>query len=85
MHLASPGLCKLVGECLNSNDPSAVYAADAVRALDQGHVVKGVILSCTYLYGLPSLHLAADELAAMTRKENEFTAARAAHLYSRAA
>ena len=78
MHLASPELCRLVGECLSSNDPPAVYAADAVRALDQARVAKGVILSCAYLYGLPSLHLKRDELASMIRQENEFTAAQVA-------
>lgn len=78
MHLASPGLCGLVGECLSSNDPPAVFAADAIRALDQGHVAKGVILSCAYLYGLPSLHLTPVELASKTRQENEFTAAQVA-------
>ena len=49
MHLASPHLCGLVGECLESNNPPAVFAADAIRALDHGHVSKGVILSCAYL------------------------------------
>src|SRR5215469_18191050 len=78
MHLASPGLCGLVGECLSSNDPPAVFAADAIRALDQGHVAKGVILSCAYLYGLPSLHLTPAEIASKTRQENEFTAAQVA-------
>ena len=75
MHLASPRLCGLVGECLPSNHPPAVFAADAIRALDQGRVSKGVILSCAYLYGLPSLRLKPAELASMTRQENEFTAA----------
>ena len=78
MHLASPGLCGLVGECLATNHPPAVYAADAIRALDEGGVSKGVVLSCAYLYGLPSLHLKPAELAAMTRRENEFTAAQVA-------
>jgi len=78
MHLASPHLCGLVGECLPSNDPPAVFATDAIRALDQGRVSKGVILSCAYLYGLPSLHLKPAELALMTRRENEFTAAQVA-------
>lgn len=75
MHVASPELCKLVGECLETNNPPAVYATDAVKALDQAHVSKGVVLSCAYLYGLASLHLTPDEVAALTRKENEFTAA----------
>lgn len=78
MHLASPELCALVGECLESNHPAAVYAADAVRVLNEAHVSKGVILSCAYLYGLPSLRLKPDELAAKTRQENEFTAAQVA-------
>jgi len=78
MHLASPDLCKLVGECLPSNNPPAVFASDAIRALDEGRVSKGVILSCANLYGLPSLHLKPAELAVMTRRENEFTAAEVA-------
>ena len=64
MHLASADVCRLVGECLPSNDPPAIFATDAVRALDQAHVAKGVILSCGYLYGLPSLHLASRDVAA---------------------
>lgn len=75
MHLASPDLCRRVGECLDSNHPPAVYAADAIRALDAAHVSKGVILSCAYLYGLPSLHLPPGEIQKHTRLENEFTAA----------
>ena len=78
MHLASPDLCGRVGECFSSNHPPAVYASDAVRALDDAEVSKGVILSCAYLYGLPSLHLAPGEVAKRTRMENEFTAAEVA-------
>lgn len=74
MHLASADLCKLVGECLPSNHPPAVYASDAVKALDEAGVAKGVILSCAYLYGLPSLHLVPQRIAERTRRENEFTA-----------
>jgi predicted TIM-barrel fold metal-dependent hydrolase len=37
--------------------------------------MKGVVLSCAYLYGLPSLHLSPGEIAKRTRLENEFTAA----------
>lgn len=68
----------MVGECLESNRPPAVYAVDAVRALDEAHVSKGVILSCAYLYGLASLHVKPERLAAMVRRENEFTAAQVA-------
>ena len=78
IHLASVDLCQLVGECLSSNHPPAVYASDAIRALDEAHVSKGVILSCAYLYGLPSLHLTPREIAERTRRENEFTAAEVA-------
>jgi predicted TIM-barrel fold metal-dependent hydrolase len=78
MHLASPDLCRLVGDCLKSNHPRAVYAADAVRVLDEAHVAKGVILSCAYLYGMPSLRLKADDVAKRTRIENEFAAAEVA-------
>jgi predicted TIM-barrel fold metal-dependent hydrolase len=78
IHLASADLCRMVGECLPSNHPPAVFASDAVRALDEAHVSKGVILSCAYLYGLPSLHLTAREIAERTRRENESTAAEVA-------
>lgn len=83
MHLASPELCALVGDCLSSNDPPAVYATDAIRALDEAHVSRGVILSCAYLYGLPSLHVKPRDLAAMTRRENEFAAAQVAQYPAR--
>jgi predicted TIM-barrel fold metal-dependent hydrolase len=78
VHLATPDLCARVGECLETNTPSAVYAADAVRALDAANVAKGVVLSCAYLYGLPSLKLAPPEVARLSRLENEFTAAEVA-------
>ena len=74
MHLASVDLCQRVGECLPSNRPPAVFASDAVRALDERRVAKGVILSCAYLYGRPSFHLQPSEVAKWTRIENEFTA-----------
>ncbi len=80
MHLSSPDLCRRLGKCfdcgcLDSNHPPAVLAGDAVEALDQAHVSKGVILSSAYLYGLPSLHLSPGEVAKDIRLENEFTAA----------
>jgi predicted TIM-barrel fold metal-dependent hydrolase len=80
MHLSSPDLCRRLGKCfdcgcLDSNHPPAVLASDAVKALDLGHVSKGVILSSAYLYGLPSLQLSAREVAKDTRLENAFTAA----------
>ena len=74
MHLASVDLCRRVGECLDTNSPPAVYADDAVRALDRAGVGRGVVLSCAYLYGLRSLALGPDEIATLTRLENEFTA-----------
>ena len=74
VHLASPELCRRVGDCLDTNDPPAVYAADAVRALDVAGVAKGVVLSCAYLYGLRDLGLSSEEVAHWTRLENEFTA-----------
>lgn len=83
VHLASPELCRLVGECLDSNHPPAVYASDAIRALDEAHVSKGVVLSCAYLYGLPSLHLNPRQIAEGVRRENEFTAAEIAKYPSR--
>jgi predicted TIM-barrel fold metal-dependent hydrolase len=63
-----------VGECLPSHNPPAVLAEDAVRALDAAGIEMGVVLSCAYLYGLPSLHLSTRKIAALTRRENEFTA-----------
>ena len=54
-----------------------------MRALDEAHVSKGVILSCAYLFGLPSLHLKSGDVAAMTRRENEFTAAHVAQYPTR--
>ncbi len=78
MHLASVDLCQRVGDCLTSNQPPAVLAADAVRALDEARVTKGVILSGAYLYGLASLHLPPRDVALWTRRENEFTAAEVA-------
>ena len=78
MHVASADLCSLVGECLSSNHPPAVFASDAIAALDAANVSKGVILSCAYLYGMPSLHLTPHDIATRTRRENEFTAAEVA-------
>jgi uncharacterized protein len=83
MHLASADLCRRVGECLSSNHPPAVFAKDAVSALDQANIAKGVILSCAYLFGIPSLHLLPPDIAAHTRRENEFTAAQVAKYPSR--
>ena len=54
-----------------------------MRALDEAHVSRGVILSCAYLFGLPSLHVKSDDLAAMIRRENEFTAAQVAQYPAR--
>jgi len=53
MHLASPDLCSRVGECLSSNRPEAVLAADAVRVLDQAHVAKGVVCHVHTCTGCP--------------------------------
>jgi uncharacterized protein len=75
IHLASVDLCGRVGECVETNAPPAVYADDAVRALDDAQVSRGVVLSCAYLYGLSSLHLSPQDVATLTRRENEFTAA----------
>lgn len=78
MHLGSPDVCERVGGCLASNEPPAVFGADAVRALDQSKVSHGVVLSCGYLYGLASLKLSPEAVARWTRQENEFTAAEVA-------
>jgi uncharacterized protein len=83
MHVASVDLCRLVGDCLDSNRPPAVFAADAIAVLDRANVSKGVILSCAYLYGMPSLHLKPQDIATRTRRENEFTAAEVARYPSR--
>jgi predicted TIM-barrel fold metal-dependent hydrolase len=82
MHLASVDLCERVGECLPSQPP-AVLGSDAVKALDQGQVDRGVILSCAYLYGLASLHLKPGDVALWTRRENEFVAAEVAKFPAR--
>lgn len=78
MHLASADMCERVGDCLDTNHPPAVFAADAVHALEQAHVAKGVVISSAYLYGLSSLGLDSNEIAAWMRRENEFTAAEVA-------
>lgn len=75
VHLGSPDVCRRFGECLESNTPAAVYASDAIRALDAAGVAKGVVLSDAYLYGVESLRLPPGEVARLTRLENEFTAA----------
>jgi predicted TIM-barrel fold metal-dependent hydrolase len=74
MHLASPALCRLVDDCLASNAPAAVFALDAIHALDDAGIARGVILSCAYLFGMESLHVPPDEIPVLTRRENEFTA-----------
>ncbi len=74
VHLASTDLCKRVGGCLKTNHPAAVFAADAISALDTAKVEKGVVLSCAYLYGKHSLPLTESEIAKHVRLENEFTA-----------
>jgi uncharacterized protein len=78
MHVASADLCRLVGDCLDSNRPPAVFAADAIAVLDRANVSKGVILSCAYLYGMPSLHLTPQDIATRTWRENEIAAAEVA-------
>lgn len=83
MHLGSPDLCERVGDCLPGNDPPAVLAGDAVRALDEAQVSRGVVFSSAYLYGLADLQLSAEEIARLARLENEFTAAEVAGAGSR--
>jgi len=73
MHLASVDVCERVGDCLDANEPPAVRAADALRALQDAGVERGVVFSSAYLYGMDSLALAPDEVARRTRLENEFT------------
>jgi predicted TIM-barrel fold metal-dependent hydrolase len=75
MHLGSPDICARLGDCLEVNQPSAVYAADAVAALDQAQVQRGVVISSAYLYGWDELGLDDDAIASWMRRENEFTAA----------
>ena len=74
MHLGSEDICLRLGDCLISNQPPAVYASDAIRALDAAHVQKGVVFSSAYLYGLTSLGLSAEEVELRIRRENQFTA-----------
>jgi len=78
MHLGSVDVCERVGECLPSNDPPAVFGSDAVAALDQADVDKGVVFSSGYLYGLASLNLEPEAVASWARRENDFTAAEVA-------
>lgn len=75
VHLGSVDICRRFGECLERNTPTAVYAADAIQALDAAGVERGVVLSDAYLYGVESQHLPPAEVARFTRLENEFTAA----------
>lgn len=83
MHLASVDICERVGDCLASNDPPAVFASDAVQALDAAGVSRGVVFSSGYLYGLESLALDPRDVSRLTRRENEFTAAEVAKYPSR--
>ena len=66
MHVASPELCRLVGECPRPTILPLYLPLIRCAPLDQAHVSKGVILSCAYLYGLRSLHLKPQEIAALT-------------------
>lgn len=75
MHLGSADICELLGDCLKTNQPPAIYATDAVMALDQAQVQRGLVISSAYLYGWNELGLNAEVIAARTRQENEFTAA----------
>lgn len=83
MHLGSEDICLRLGDCLPSNEPPAIYAADAVRALDDALVSRGVVFSSGYLYGLDELELDSATVARQTRLENEFTAAEVAKHRSR--
>ena len=74
MHLASADVCERIGDCLPSNDPPAVLATDAVRALDAARVARGAVFSSAYLYGLASLGLEPEAITRLVRRENEFTA-----------
>lgn len=78
MHVASADICFRIGDCLDSHDPPAVLAADAVYALDAAGISRGVVFSSAYLYGLPALALAPQLVERYTRLENEFTAAEVA-------
>jgi len=75
MHLGSADICQRVGDCLESNQPAAVYAADAVAALDHAQVQRGVVISSAYLFGWDEPGLDDDAVANWVRRENEFTAA----------
>jgi len=69
MHLGSVDLCERVGDCLPSHDPPAVFGSDAVAALDEAGVDRGVVISSGYLYGLASLNLEPEAVARWTRRE----------------
>jgi predicted TIM-barrel fold metal-dependent hydrolase len=83
MHLASADICERMGACADRNEPPAVYAADAVAALDEAGVSKGVVFSFAYAYGHESLALDPRAVAEWTRRENEFTAAEVAQFPAR--
>lgn len=83
MHLASADICERLDVCLGPNDPPAVYAADAIAALDEAGVSQGVVFSFAYAYGNESLELDSRAVADWTRRENEFTAAEVAQFPSR--
>lgn len=83
MHLASTDICERVGDCLDSRSTPSVLGADAVQVLDESDILKGVVLSSAYLYGLASLKLSPPEVALWTRRENEFTAAEVAKFSDR--
>lgn len=78
MHVASADICARLGDCVEDHDPAIIAAEDAIAALDEAFVGRGVVFSSAYLYGLRSLALDPDEIAHQIRLENEFTAAQVA-------
>jgi uncharacterized protein len=83
VHVSSPDLCKRIGGCLESNQRPAVFASDAIAAMDKANVSRGVVLSCAYLYAMSSVGLAPSQITQKVREENQFTAAEVAKFPSR--
>src|SRR5438067_5685336 len=63
--------------------PSVSTARNAVEALDDGGVRRGVILSEAYFFGMPDLASKKYDVARLTRAENLWVAQQVAHYRTR--
>jgi predicted TIM-barrel fold metal-dependent hydrolase len=74
---ATAALCTRFGKAacqLPDARHATLGAADAIAALDEAHVAKGVVLSMAYLFGSPYLSNEHYDVARLTRAENEYVA-----------